>query len=179
MRRGRRIYEKHSSWKRRLRRLTHRSLFDAETSFFSRGCRAISPMFSGVRTPKRAIVKTLSVDNPVFRGRIGHVPEGVKSKRTNTALRRKGSFENPRHGGAIGKIAEPAKTQQTGLTPKNRPRINTTFSGGLAQLGERLNGIQEVDGSIPLSSTKFNKALSIEGFIIFHTLHLILCAQHP
>ncbi len=26
-------------------------------------------------------------------------------------------------------------------------------SGGLAQLGERLNGIQEVEGSIPLSST--------------------------
>ena len=28
-------------------------------------------------------------------------------------------------------------------------------SGGLAQLGERLNGIQEVEGSNPLSSTSF------------------------
>ncbi len=27
--------------------------------------------------------------------------------------------------------------------------------GGIAQLGERLNGIQEVSGSIPLISTKF------------------------
>ena len=28
------------------------------------------------------------------------------------------------------------------------------FHGGIAQLGERLNGIQEVSGSIPLISTK-------------------------
>ncbi len=29
-----------------------------------------------------------------------------------------------------------------------------TILGGIAQLGERLNGIQEVSGSIPLISTK-------------------------
>ena len=29
----------------------------------------------------------------------------------------------------------------------------TRYCGGLAQLGERLNGIQEVSGSIPLTST--------------------------
>ncbi len=29
--------------------------------------------------------------------------------------------------------------------------------GGIAQLGERLNGIQEVSGSIPLISTKTKK----------------------
>ncbi len=29
--------------------------------------------------------------------------------------------------------------------------------GGIAQLGERLNGIQEVSGSIPLISTNFKK----------------------
>ena len=29
-----------------------------------------------------------------------------------------------------------------------------TFRGAVAQLGERLNGIQEVDGSIPFGSTK-------------------------
>ncbi len=28
--------------------------------------------------------------------------------------------------------------------------------GGIAQLGERLNGIQEVSGSIPLISTNYN-----------------------
>ena len=30
----------------------------------------------------------------------------------------------------------------------------TRYCGGIAQLGERLNGIQEVSGSIPLTSTK-------------------------
>ena len=34
--------------------------------------------------------------------------------------------------------------------------------GGIAQLGERLNGIQEVSGSIPLISTK--KPLKPKGF---------------
>ena len=28
------------------------------------------------------------------------------------------------------------------------------FQGGIAQLGERLHGMQEVSGSIPLTSTK-------------------------
>ena len=31
--------------------------------------------------------------------------------------------------------------------------INDCSSGAVAQLGERLNGIQEADGSIPFSST--------------------------
>ncbi len=36
----------------------------------------------------------------------------------------------------------------------NRSEMNTYDSfGGIAQLGERLNGIQEVSGSIPLIST--------------------------
>ncbi len=42
--------------------------------------------------------------------------------------------------------------------------------GALAQLGERLNGIQEVSGSIPLSSIKTNRPLhSFEagGFCLF------------
>ena len=38
--------------------------------------------------------------------------------------------------------------------------------GGIAQLGERLNGIQEVSGSIPLISTK-RKALKLNGFGAF------------
>ena len=33
-------------------------------------------------------------------------------------------------------------------------RKNQITDGGIAQLGERLNGIQEVSGSIPLISTK-------------------------
>ena len=35
-------------------------------------------------------------------------------------------------------------------------------SGGLAQLGERLHGMQEVSGSIPLSSTR-SRSLSSRG----------------
>ena len=31
-----------------------------------------------------------------------------------------------------------------------------SMGGGIAQLGERLNGIQEVSGSIPLTSTNTN-----------------------
>ena len=38
---------------------------------------------------------------------------------------------------------------------------STTEFGGIAQLGERLNGIQEVSGSIPLISTK-NTAFHFE-----------------
>ena len=48
--------------------------------------------------------------------------------------------------------------------------------GGIAQLGERLNGIQEVSGSIPLISTKWFvkeprkalKTLRFRGFFLFH-----------
>ena len=47
--------------------------------------------------------------------------------------------------------------------------MNLIF-GGIAQLGERLNGIQEVSGSIPLISTK-QKALKLNGFGAF----LLLC----
>ena len=44
--------------------------------------------------------------------------------------------------------------------------------GGIAQLGERLNGIQEVSGSIPLISTTnmgtmLGKRLQIERFEVF------------
>ena len=36
---------------------------------------------------------------------------------------------------------------------RQRPRGIADAGGGVAQLGERLNGIQEVRGSIPLAST--------------------------
>ncbi len=36
--------------------------------------------------------------------------------------------------------------------------------GGIAQLGERLHGMQEVIGSIPFTSTKFGKEKSVLGF---------------
>ena len=40
--------------------------------------------------------------------------------------------------------------------------------GGIAQLGERLNGIQEVSGSIPLISTRSAlKTVGFQGFFLF------------
>ncbi len=36
-------------------------------------------------------------------------------------------------------------------------RVRHNSDGGIAQLGERLNGIQEVSGSIPLISTNNEK----------------------
>ncbi len=44
--------------------------------------------------------------------------------------------------------------------------------GGIAQLGERLNGIQEVSGSIPLISTK--KVLKTP---VFGTFYLFLARK--
>ena len=39
--------------------------------------------------------------------------------------------------------------------------------GGIAQLGERLNGIQEVSGSIPLISTiEALKTIGFQGFFL-------------
>ena len=41
---------------------------------------------------------------------------------------------------------------------KNSAQYNSpSFAGGIAQLGERLHGMQEVSGSIPLTSTKFEE----------------------
>ena len=43
--------------------------------------------------------------------------------------------------------------------------------GAVAQLGERLNGIQEVDGSIPFSSTNKIKGFSLSvQRMMFHQL---------
>ncbi len=39
--------------------------------------------------------------------------------------------------------------------------------GGIAQLGERLNGIQEVSGSIPLISTKKHQSKDWCFFVIY------------
>ena len=43
--------------------------------------------------------------------------------------------------------------------------LGSTPNGGIAQLGERLHGMQEVSGSIPLTSTKQGVELeSPQGF---------------
>ena len=42
------------------------------------------------------------------------------------------------------------------------------FTGAVAQLGERMTGSHEVDGSIPFSSTKKIKGLAQIGLTLFH-----------
>ena len=37
---------------------------------------------------------------------------------------------------------------------------NVSSTGGIAQLGERLHGMQEVIGSIPFTSTKFHEIMN-------------------
>ena len=54
---------------------------------------------------------------------------------------------------AIVKI-ECADCSEKTLTFKELPHRMATLFGAIAQLGERLHGMQEVSGSIPLSSTK-------------------------
>ncbi len=46
-------------------------------------------------------------------------------------------------------------------------RLKRIYYGVVAQLGERLNGIQEVRGSIPLSSTIKTKSVLYGRFLIF------------
>ena len=48
------------------------------------------------------------------------------------------------------KIIVPARKK---LLQSGKRYDTISFDGGIAQLGERLNGIQEVSGSIPLIST--------------------------
>jgi hypothetical protein len=61
------------------------------------------------------------------------------------AGRRQAHTDSPDHGATGGRRS---------LTPPAPPVRLPRLSGAVAQLGERLNGIQEVDGSIPFGSTK-------------------------
>ena len=58
----------------------------------------------------------------------------------------------------------------TYLTEFLFPLYNKLKFGGIAQLGERLNGIQKVSGSIPLISTIYNmksmRRIHLHGFFI-------------
>ena len=53
-------------------------------------------------------------------------------------------------------------------------RDHATSYGGIAQLGERLNGIQEVSGSIPLISTKNPENHRFSGFFFAFLVELLL-----
>ena len=64
------------------------------------------------------------------------------------------------------------------ITRKSSKIKGFRFHGGIAQLGERLNGIQEVSGSIPLISTN-NKTVrpTPYGFVL-STVQMHLPASH-
>ena len=59
--------------------------------------------------------------------------------------------------------------------PSERNKFKANWLGGLAQLGERLTGSQEVSGSIPLFSTKENlEAIMVSRFfLIYGKLHKV------
>ena len=59
-----------------------------------------------------------------------------------------------RTGGSIGQPAASTGGAEVRLPGGSQISV-TNCSGAIAQLGERLNGIQEVSGSIPLGSTNF------------------------
>jgi hypothetical protein len=50
---------------------------------------------------------------------------------------------------------------------RSKPHGKFQIDGGIAQLGERLHGMQEVNGSIPFTSTSFLVALfkSLKVFV--------------
>ena len=50
-------------------------------------------------------------------------------------------------------FAKKVDKMETGWYNNSRCRTQNKICGGLAQLGERLHGMQEVSGSIPLFST--------------------------
>ena len=70
-------------------------------------------------------------------------------------------------------LDKPAEFCYYNQAPRERRLAGQTeqhFHGGIAQLGERLNGIQEVSGSIPLISTKER------GFGTFRSLFFVSTA---
>ena len=85
-------------------------------------------------------------------------PRGVEKRREKGAIRTVeiAARASPARGRARAlQDTGPSKFRQSGfLDFRITPRYNFRFltPGGVAQLGERLNGIQEVRGSIPLAS---------------------------
>ena len=62
------------------------------------------------------------------------------------------------------KISKNVLTKRPSVDIIHKLSDRTIEYGGIAQLGERLNGIQEVSGSIPLISTKTPRT---QGFSVF------------
>ena len=56
----------------------------------------------------------------------------------------------------------------------DRQHDKVLWSGAIAQLGERLHGMQEVSGSIPLSSTIFETFAPAKVFCFYVSLNFLL-----
>ena len=73
-----------------------------------------------------------------------------------------------RQGGAIEKLcghgAARKSDRKIQLYTHARRFYTRRLFGGIAQLGERLHGMQEVSGSIPLTSTKVFENGLVQGF---------------
>ena len=54
-------------------------------------------------------------------------------------------------------------------------RIIRPPRGGIAQLGERLHGMQEVSGSIPLTSTNLDAGDTTEAIATAHRVLRLIC----
>src|SRR5690606_8208700 len=101
------------------------------------------------------------------RGR-GRPRGGTRRGRPRRRGRRRGGVRRRRREGAL-RLRGPSLLKEatpppsfrfrSGL-PKGRPR---RFFGAIAQLGERLNGIQEVGGSTPPGSTNAIEGLAGRG----------------
>ena len=78
--------------------------------------------------------------------------------------------------GGIAQLGARAKRLHTPAPNSKKSNMHSLQSGGIAQLGERLNGIQEVSGSIPLISTNIqesadkNPFLKRSGFLLYAAL---------
>jgi hypothetical protein len=53
--------------------------------------------------------------------------------------------------------------------------LTSLYRGAVAQLGERLNGIQEVVGSIPIGSTTLRSGISPELRVASHFFPVTIC----
>ena len=80
------------------------------------------------------------------------------------------------------KKAEMTLDKQREVWYYNKALDSCITCGGVAHLGERLNGIQEVRGSIPLISTKRNsrsfRRSAVSFFRLSHSLHTRKIQKH-
>src|SRR5690242_7217989 len=122
-------------------------------------------------TPRLRAVSRLRGRRGLAGGDCARISAVVRSSPYTSSVRSGGRFEGregfPSSGFFFGmsvKIGNPLDARwsggevsvlprRPGMAPRNDGPKVRQYSGGVAQLGERVNGIHEVRGSIPLAST--------------------------